>query len=854
MKANKQIDKKYIHALMAAVTVGVMYVILLYVEKIVPFGDETRLMFDMKRQYADFYAYYKTLITGKNNIFYSCELSLGAGAVGFFTYYLTSPFLLIFLLFDISRIPLAISFTVGLKLVLTAYCCDLFLQYYLDKEDGDNHKNMTTIFAVCYAFCSYIISNSLNPMWLDVFMMMPIVIWMLDRLLMGKKRIGYIISLAYMIYCNYYIAFMVCIFVMMWTLYRVFGCTGEDRKKMASRIVRVVYCSLLAVAIDSWCLIPTVLELFNSPKDITKLGMETTKGNLGLIEIFSKAFVLSFDYNQTMYGTPLIYAGVLIMMLTILYFLNRKISIREKICMAAMFVVFDISFCVDIINLCWHAGMEPSGYPYREAFMYVFLCIICSCRCVNYFMEGISVKRICFSGIITMAFLLIVVWKNFYFVNMRFILINGALIVAYTFVLLMFTSYKLREQFISLGIVLLTLATVAELTLNAVYVYAVQGIMDTEKRGEFAQLTVDMKNAMETVNRDKSFYRVENITPREQNDGMMYDYHPITHYSSAGTLNTRYILTDMGFNDDELYTNYGHNNTCLADMLLGVKYILSTGEAHHREYPLMSEGKINVYGNPYALPVAILVKNFDGDIVGSPFDEQEKQLESIIGRECEIFVPAEVKLDKQIEEDMEVGDFEVTAVKDGNIYFYIDNIEEYTQNMEIFLNGDSMGTYGNAGCLSVINLGNYKKGETINFTIKAYGSTIHEGKAFFVTEDMVELAKCYEEAKVLGVKLEEKSSSDWILTLPDDYEQTDAKGVMLTVPYDDNWTIYSNNTKYEPSMCEDYYLYIPIEQISDGKVELKYVPAGWKAGVFTSIAAMLVIVVLVFADRKKKPI
>jgi uncharacterized membrane protein YfhO len=89
------LNNTYIHALMTAVFAGCLFCVFVIACNITPFGDKTWLIYDMKRQYADFYSYYKTILSGENNIIYSPAIALGSAAVGFFTYYISSPFLVI---------------------------------------------------------------------------------------------------------------------------------------------------------------------------------------------------------------------------------------------------------------------------------------------------------------------------------------------------------------------------------------------------------------------------------------------------------------------------------------------------------------------------------------------------------------------------------------------------------------------------------------------------------------------------------------------------------------------------------------------------------------------------------------
>jgi hypothetical protein len=74
---------------------------------------------------------------------------------------------------------------------------------------------------------------------------------------------------------------------------------------------------------------------------------------------------------------------------------------------------------------------------------------------------------------------------------------------------------------------------------------------------------------------DPGFYRIGNLTPREQNDSMQFAYNGITHYSSEDSLDVRRFLRRLGFDYNGLYSSYGSSNTRTADSILGVKYVLS---------------------------------------------------------------------------------------------------------------------------------------------------------------------------------------------------------------------------------------------------------------------------------------
>lgn len=843
-------SNKYLHALTAMLTTAVIFLIILICCHITPFGKSTWLVFDMKRQYADFYSYYQTIISGKNNIFYAPAMTLGSGAVGFFTYYLSSPFLFIVMLFDKAHIPMAITFMIGIKLVIAAGSCDLFLKHYIGDE-----KAKTFLFALSYPLCAYMISNSVNPMWLDVFMMMPFVIWMLDRLIDKNARTGYILSLAYIIWCNYYIAFMVCLFIIMWTFYRLI----IQKDEFVQKLFRVGICSFWAVALDAILLLPSVIELSGSPKDIFQLGLEANKGNRTIREVMSKMWFLAYNSEQTLYGSALIYAGTIIVILTVLYFTNKRINIKEKIAMAVMMAIFFVSFMIDKINLIWHGGMEPSGYPYREAFMFVFLCIMCSCKCYNTYREGVELKYLLLTGVIVIAGLCFSFTGGYQYVDKRMVICNVLLVTA---VLAMFLVYKfisgkgrVRQSSVTRMIERLLLAAfifvqLAELTANGMYVYKNQTLIGMKDTDFFESTVNSTRELVEYAKKDPEFFRMENMKPREQNDDMMYDFNGVTHYSSAGTIYTRFLLKKMGFNDDRLYTHFGHDNTCTADSLLGIKYLINAGEVRSN-YQEIYGGSDGVVQNPYQMSIAWTTPDKPQISEMNAFSLQEKMYGNITGSEVSIFENAIVK-DKA--ENLAQGGishkYSCQCKCDGYVYFYSNGISDINQNLVIYVDGELVSGYGNLSCMKILNLGYHNSGDRFEVEVRSDNSGANLGEVHVVTENLDKLSTAYEAAKPRNATVERVSSSRYLIHIPDNASDYPYSGIATTIPYSKGWRVKVDGVSISHEQIYDTFIYIPV---AEGKlIEMHYEPEGMLEGAIISLIAIIGILLLAVLDRRRE--
>ena len=868
-KIKKDKLNKY-HALVSAACILVMYLAVLVVCGVTPFGEKTFLMFDLKRQYVDYYAYLRTVYSGKNSVFYSFNAALGSGTLGFFAYYLTSPFLLILSLFDRSIIPLGITIVIGIKLMLAAVIMDLFLQRFIVDVNGISPtvtRNATVyIGAVSWAFSGFLFAHSMNMMWMDVVMLLPLYIWSLDRLFRENKKLPYIVTLFLMLMLNYYITYQVILFTVFWTIADL--AVRKDKHPFL-QIARAVFSALISVLLSAFVMVPTFLELMDSPKDVTLLGMKLTGNNLGLLDIFSKLPTFSYDYIEARFGYPQIFCGVLALFMILLFFFCKEISLRQKLGYLALFLIFGVSFSRDIINLVWHAGMEPSGHPYRQAFMCVFLMIICACSALSRLERELTALKTVAAGVIILVFLILL--RRGYYDHFSDITwyANLAIIAVYMAILLGFAFLTGRQKKVSVIILMLIAINMADLSANAAYTYYWQS-MKCENAAEYKEVISKTQEAVKAVKSGEDntvLYRMENLNPRQQNDAFQYDYNGITQYSSAGLVYVRYFLQRLGLNDDGLYTHYGHDNTETLDSLLGVKYILTDGTYKvHPDYELTYDGDEKVYRNPYALSASVFTNGFDySDICDTENNIPEATMEHVpgkdafalqediygrlLGKEVSIFKPAQVEQsDMYMADDKPRYDYKVTAAMDGELYFYLDGLIGAGESLSVFSGDKFLTTYGNAACVKILNLGYHKAGDEILLSVQGEAADDNFGRAVFVTEDAGALRAAYNELSSRKCDVKVKPFvNEMNMTVPEG-----ADGLFVTVPYETAWKITVNGKKTEAIAVYDSLTYIPLDGVTgEYHIRMKYVSRGLFAGIILSIIGVLLFVYVVISEKKR---
>ena len=82
---------------------------------------------------------------------------------------------------------------------------------------------------------------------------------------------------------------------------------------------------------------------------------------------------------------PNIYCGVGIYLFILLYLMNKKISLKEKVVYFTMSLFFLASFAIDVLNYIWHGFHYPNSLPARQSFIYIFLVLFMAFRAYDRF-------------------------------------------------------------------------------------------------------------------------------------------------------------------------------------------------------------------------------------------------------------------------------------------------------------------------------------------------------------------------------------------------------------------------------------------------------------------------------------
>ncbi len=645
-----------IYALIFFVPLIIMYIVYA-VFKVHPWGDNSVLVLDLNGQYVYYYEALRDAFWGDGSFIYSWNRNLSGEMFGIFAYYLLSPFMLIICILPRTMMCGAIEIIQLLKIATAAVTFAFFIR------KSYKPKNVTTvIFSVCYSLMTYMVVELMDPMWLDGLIYLPLICYGIGKLIDRGKTLFLIVPLALMFIAHFYIGYMVAIFTALYFLYYLVTTkTKQTARSVLISVLKFIGSAVVAVMLACIVLIPVYKSL-----SLGKLEFSTPdfslRSQFNVIDFITKLFPLSYDTVRPE-GLPMIFCGTLTLIMAPLFFLNKRINLKQKAGLGALAAVLFVSMYLAPIDIAWHGFQVPNWLPYRYSFAFSFVLLIMAVRTFDN-LNGVSPKAVggtVFALICTLAYYETTDISSFYTVNEKTLddgttynQVGGiwfsAVMIAVYFVLLLLLKKK-RGKGIS---VLISIVVFAEL-----YVVSLDTIRKVDTDVAYSQYTsyenymTDIRSIVNDIQEeDKSFYRMEKTFDRTVCDPMGIGYAGISHSSS--TMNTKALLflKKLGYGYGGNFTCY-NGSTYLNDSLLGIKYLIDKDDELWSAYcstridnvPInytklkdfsasdeSTDGTVTQYQNPYALSIGFQADTSVCDLKlseSNPFENQDKVFSAI---------------------------------------------------------------------------------------------------------------------------------------------------------------------------------------------------------------------------------
>ncbi|MBQ5973101.1 MAG: YfhO family protein, partial [Oscillospiraceae bacterium] len=487
-----------------------------------------------------------------------------AGANGFDfwvqnAYYTNSPLWLPLCLLPERWLPAAVDLIVALHFGLAGLTCGLWLS-----SREDRPRLTTPVFAAAYALCAWSLAFINQLMWTDVYVLLPLVVLGLSRLVRQGRWELYVLSLALTLWTNFYIGWMVCLFCVLWfaVLMAVRPGPGRGRLRAAGLFAG---CSLLAGALAAPVLIPAWLGLRNTVASTLSFGGEL-KFYHSIPELLSR--FLPFSGMHIQFEAANLYCGLLCVPLGLAALFDRRRPLGARLAYLGLCLFLLVSFELNLLDYLWHGFHFPNQLPGRQSFLFSFLLVTAA-------HAGLETLR----GRIGRA-----------------------------------DRPRVRlKTAVTASVCGLLLAGVSA---NAVWTVAAQ-CWSTDL-GWYTRFDDDMAvltAAYAPRRPGPEFWRCEMFSPYNFNPGQLYGFPGVSWYSSTMSAGAYDFYRSIGqpIYASNVSTRYVPNP--LSNALLGVRYVFDNGVRESEITELNragldereTVGSVTVYENAYALPLGFCV-------------------------------------------------------------------------------------------------------------------------------------------------------------------------------------------------------------------------------------------------------
>ena len=686
----------YGYLLLAGLVPAVLSFLIYLARGIFPFGDSTVLVLDLNGQYVSFYEAIFHFARGDASLLYSFSRALGGEFLGIFDYYVASPFIWLFVLFPqewMQEILLALF-------LLKTGLCGVTMGFYLHKHSKSPNQLAIIAFSTMYALTSYGIVQQHNSMWIDAVLWLPILTYGIEELIKKGRFRLFVATLALSVISNFYIGYMVCIYVVVYCFFYYFAHNQNnennplgEKNHFIRSVIRTICWMVLAIGISALTILSARYALSLGKSDFSSPNWALEQ-KFNLFDFLYKFLPSSYDTVRPQ-GLPFVYCGMLTLVLVPTFFMSKKISKREKIASGVLILFFVVSFALSTLDLIWHGFQKPNWLNYRYSFMLCFFLIVLAARAfdnIRYTSRKALLGTVSLIGLFVLVAQML--GKDFLFIDVQNAMSNadkfkihefatiwlaiGCLAVYFVLMCLLAKSKKKKE----LLALILAIFVCVEVFLS--------GLSDLNSLGtdvgftthsKYAALGETFRPIVDTVEGyDNGFYRMEKTFTRKKNDNMTLNIKGLSNSTSTLNKDTVLFLHQMGYASESNWTEY-IGGTPVNDSILGVKYLISNLDlSHYYGKPIFgpddygydddytfpknyfgSHGSSSmttdyvtsiedfyVYENPYALSIAFGVDNAMADFelnsedYKNPFERMNAMITAMLGEEetVQVFVPA----------------------------------------------------------------------------------------------------------------------------------------------------------------------------------------------------------------------
>lgn len=867
-----------------------------------PFGDKSLVIIDGLHQYMPFFSVLQDKLQSGSSLFYSFRGGLGFNFWSLMAYYLSSPLNLIVVLFKKTQLNMVVSWLIACKIALTSLNASIYLNHryfrpekrrFREEESGKRAPQLLVLgLSLAFAFSGYVVGYCWNVMWLDAVMIFPLVMLGLERLVEKKDGRLYCLTLFYALWCNYYIAFMICIFAVIWFLLYSF----KNIKSFFFGGLRFAFWSLVSGGLSAILLLPAYLGIKQTAAGDT-MHLPSHEFLTGFGDLLKRQYALVAPITHDNFdGNANLYFGIFALVTIVLYLLNRRISLWDKFKKVLILAFLYISFNEKILNFIWHGFHDQYGIPNRFSFLFGFVILVMAFDAIR-LQEGRRRWHVIAALILTMAGLAASIFLPEEPLEVYTYIIDGVLILLYSMLAWWACpagkkaknapvedspiaeaeevthvrrrragKHAANKDLAKTAAVLLNICIIVEVLAAGVTGFFWNGQISVSK---FFSDTDTIRTAAEDLKKENvgEFYRSELVKAKMLDENIWHPLNGVGLFGSTATDNMVKAMDGMGF-----YTGcneYLYRGNCrLTNALFGVKYLYAREEDRKPTSFSFLKNKdgVDIYKNDtedlsigYMMDATIL----DWDSNNAyPFVVLNDLCECAFGEEEFL---SEMPIDEPLTNGCNVTNtnngeyrFEFEEQLDDNLTFVITPYEtcdelllyydgtqventEVSVEGRIVAEGDIDGEIQTLGCVKAgenVIVKMKLKGEDTTGYVRLSAASVNEQRYQDFVREMI--------AGRLDAQIKNEDHIKGTVTAGED------QILFLSIPYDTAWQIKVDGEETEAEILGDAFLGIMLEP-GKHEIEMQFLPQGFRIGAMISIGSLVLLILgWIFTVKRKK--
>ncbi|MDY4886119.1 MAG: YfhO family protein [Eubacteriales bacterium] len=875
------------------------YIIYLAME-IHPFGNGSVLVLDLNGQYVYFYEALRNAVYGQMSMIYSFCRALGGEFMGIYAYYVASPFSYLVALFPQERILDALLIIFLMKTGIAGFN----FGFYLHRTSKKINKLSIITFSILYSLTTYAVIHQHNSMWIDAMMWLPLLTLSIEELIKNFKYKRFVILLALTMMSNFYIGYMVCIYVAAYFFYYYFSRNEKwlnnphkEPHHFRRSFLRIAGASALGIGI-SMVVVATAYYSLQFGKNTFSTPNFTPSLRFDFMDFLTKFLPGSYDTVRPE-GLPFVYCGVITLLLLPVYFLSKKFSSREKALSAAFIMFFVMSFFISTFDLIWHGFQKPNWLNYRYSFMLCFFLIVLAYRGYEEIQHA-KTGTIVTTGSLWLLFICVAQKFEFHsyveridgtiqfdqpLKDIETVWFSAICFIAFMIILCMAIKSRSKQTislivciFVCLEVFCNGICSCVEFGDDVIY-------SSYSSYNDFISAIRPVTD--ELLEEDAGFYRFEKNAHRKYCDNMALRIRGLTNSTSTLNRSTITFLHQLGYASKSHWSKY-LGGTPVNDSLLGIKYVLANEKNSQTLYYENAGGSVTTYGNteytyyrnPYALSIAYgasdALLDFDLSDGYNPFVRLNGLYGAILGDDeapeifkaisfgsdgiettnCDVStIAGHYKYAPQSSSTDCIVSYTITVAEDGEIFFYLPS--EYPREVSIRVNGkkpsDSDTFYGGESD-RIVSLGTFEKGDTVKLSMTLKGDVLYvkQNVDMFYYIDM----DVFEGAISRIAETQMTVSDGWTDSyLPGTLTTTkDSQLIMTTLAYDSGWKVTVDGKRVDTVEALDGVVAFTVDTAGEHEIVMKYRPTALTLGLTITVLSIILFALIMIFEKQLKAV